>query len=169
MCLLQTFYTILLFLFCQRTKLVSTESYLHVYMQSLGRVLKNLQSSIEISSAFLMNLYLSPVSAHASASLWYMQWILNILKAKFVFNLVATLLFLPTMNDGSSETNAFKCNISILGSWNFSVIQETIAFALREQSVKPVSAFSLLQSQYLRNEISWHMLDILVTSSVNNP
>ena len=118
----------------------------------LGEFLKNLQSSIRISSAFQS----SPVSAHASVSLWHMQSILNIFKAKFVFNLVATPFFLPTMNDASSETNAFKFDISILSSWNFSVIQGTIASALGgefsenskifEQSIKTVSTFSLLQS-----------------------
>ena len=33
--------------------------------------------------------------------------ILNIFKAKFIFNLVATPFFLPTMYDASSERNAF--------------------------------------------------------------
>ena len=84
-----------------------------------------------------------------------MQWILNIFKAKFVFNLVARPPFLQIMTD-TPETNVVKFDISTWSSGIFSVIQETIASALGEkflensktfeQSIKTVSEFSLLYS-----------------------
>ena len=60
-CFLQKFYIIFLFIFCQRIKLFHAESYLHVYIQYLGRVFeecrKLYQNFFHISYEFIIIAY----------------------------------------------------------------------------------------------------------------
>ena len=101
--------------------------------------------------------------------------IIDLLNSSLSF--VATPPFAPVITDAPSDKRAFNFFIFIPSSSNFFVMQVTIASALGEtsgecskrveQSRNAVSAFPLSTSKIL-NDISWHIFDIPVTSSVNN-
>ena len=122
------------FVFCQGIKLFSTESYLHVYMQFLERVFEESPNFIRLSSIFLMNLYSSPVSAHARASLCHVQCNTKHFQGKVYFQFSCYTIFFANhvWRFIRKKCLSFNFDISIWSYWNFSVIQETIASALGE-------------------------------------